>query len=624
MCAASQSFRFRESRRLEHQAPVSLSLAGERGDVSAVTRDIAEAGMFVCMAGPPPAGSTAAFELDLGTGDAPTMVRGEAAVVWVRDQPGGSDQPAGMGMRFTRLDGDGRERLQAFFDQGPAFATGMNLGATAAPPPESEATTADDEGQAPEASKDSESALSPAGEEERAVEDVARPAGGAASAAAEAPEDEGTLASAATTLGEHELAGRGQSQQDDPLAVPAAPADEEPVAEPDPAADTEPEAVVTSEAGAEPDTIAGSEAAAEPKADAEPGAAADPQRQAGAGGAAIDTDAAAPEESETEADEPAASASAEAADAPTDAGGAPETGNLAMGADLFGDSGADDWMKPDGRPRWVWPTVAGVILVGLLLFFLRGRPGFDGGQAPDQSAEADQPMEMAIGAGAPAPVGPSAEGTAAASPAPSPAAVGDSPATADDAATAADRGDAPAAAAPQEAAEAAAPGPAAAGTDESAAAAEARPVDSRRETAAEPPVSVAAEPSGRPPTRPAPTASPSPVVAPAPANATALRSIRASVEGDRTVVEVVGNAPFVRHAEMTLDGPPRLVLRLVGVRRAFDASSVTGPRLLGVRTGVHGRGATRQLHVVLDLEPGVFTEVERSGDRIVVQITDQP
>lgn len=92
---------------------------------------------------------------------------------------------------------------------------------------------------------------------------------------------------------------------------------------------------------------------------------------------------------------------------------------------------------------------------------------------------------------------------------------------------------------------------------------------------------------------------------------------------DRTLVEITGNAPFERHHAMPLDAPPRLLVRLIGVQRDYDASAVSAPRLRGVRTGVHGRGATRNLHVVLDLAaPNVVATVERRGDRVVVNLSD--
>ena len=89
------------------------------------------------------------------------------------------------------------------------------------------------------------------------------------------------------------------------------------------------------------------------------------------------------------------------------------------------------------------------------------------------------------------------------------------------------------------------------------------------------------------------------------------------------MIEIVGNAPFRRHHVMPLEAPPRLVVRLIGVGQDYDASAVRGPRLRAVRTGVHGRGATRNLHVVLDLTASdIAATVERRGARVVVNLSD--
>ena len=95
------------------------------------------------------------------------------------------------------------------------------------------------------------------------------------------------------------------------------------------------------------------------------------------------------------------------------------------------------------------------------------------------------------------------------------------------------------------------------------------------------------------------------------------------MQDGRTLVEITGNAPFERHHVMLLEAPPRLLVRLIGVQQNYNASAVSAPRLRGVRTGVHGRGATRNLHVVFDLAAAdVAATVERRGDRIVVNLSD--
>jgi Tfp pilus assembly protein PilZ len=487
MSPASQSFRFRESRRLLREAPVRLTVSGEDGELVARTRDIATGGMFVATSDVRPVGTAAAFVLELGSGDPPDTVQGEAAVVWVREAPGGADQPAGMGMQFARVEPPGEERLAMLFSEQPDDAAGTGPAVEAAPP-------------------------APAEQEEVEVED--------AEAVDETP--------------------------DEPAVEPAAVEDDlEPAEEREEADEAEPVDVVA--------------AAGEPPAD-EP---------------------ASPEGSTTEDSE---------------AGG--------TRAELFGDLAGDDedWMNRESeRPSWVWPTVAGVILVGILLIFLRGPlmrlVGMGGNGNGEQPAPAAQSFEVAAPveessrpADPPAAARPSTEQT----PAPAPVAA-EVPARPSEPAT---RLSEPPARSPEPA------------------------TGSPEPTTASPgPTTPSAEPAARP----RPSAPPQPVPTPsaAPANATALRSITASVRDDRTLVEITGNAPFERHHVMPLDAPPRLLVRLIGVQRDYDASAVSAPRLRGVRTGVHGRGATRNLHVVLDLAtPNVVATVERRGDRVVVNLSD--
>ena len=487
MSPASQSFRFRESRRVLREADVRLAVPGEDGEVSAVTRDIATGGMFVSTPEAMPVGTSVHFVLRLGSDDEPAEVEGEATVVWVRPEAGGADQPAGMGMQFSRVEPPGEERLALLFSEEQTEGDVI----PAAPVLEAEEAE-DHQAEAPP-------------EVENEVEE------GEAAPAVEPAE-----------------------------IVEAAPAEE--------AAESPPP---------------------EPPDDTLPDIDPPLQARTGAG------------EDEVEATH----------------------------ADLFGElkqDGEEDWMKPESRSRpWLWPAVGAVALLVALVVF-RGpllRMIGVGADPAEEAATAEAPSFEV-----------SAPRAAAEAP---PEDVEDASTTSrllsplEEEATgvesAADDGAAAAAAtnltepAPEPAVpERSVPPTAVAGT--------------RTEPAATRTEPVAGPPPARPPS--------APLEAP-PANATALRSITARTAGDRTVIEIVGNAPFTRHHVMPLEAPPRLLVRLVGVGRDYDASAVRGPRLRGVRTGVHGRGATQNLHVVLDLAAAdIAATVERRGDRVVVNLSD--
>ncbi len=527
MSPASQSFRFRESRRLLREAAVRLTVSGQDGELSGLTRDIATGGMFVSTPTPMPVGTSAHFVLQVGSDDEPADVEGEATVVWVRPEAGGADQPAGMGMQFSRVEPPGEERLSLLFSE-------------------------------------------PQGES-----DVIPPA-----AAPEAEEAE--VQEAAPRDVETEPATEAVESDDQPEAVDA----------------VEPAEIVEAEAvdAVEPVQIVEAEAvdAVEPVqiVEAEAAGAIEPVEIVEA--EAVPAEA--PAESPLEPASGPVGDDSPSIDQPLageDAAGAGEV--EPTHAELFGDlaEGDEDWMKPESTSRpWLWPAVGGAVLLVALVAFrgpLMNLVGL-GGAPAEEAAPAEAPgFEIST---------PRAGAAESSTASPLPAAI-EEPA-ADTEAPAEGEADEPVrVAATQDAAPVAAERPA--------------PVPAAVEVETRP--SPAAEPAAarRPPAPPAPP----------PANATALRSITASTAGDRTVIEIVGNAPFQRHHIMPLESPPRLVVRLIGVRQGYDASAVRGPRLRGVRTGVHGRGATRNLHVVLDLTASdIAATVERRGDRVVVNLSD--
>ncbi len=486
MSPASQSFRFRESRRLLREAAVRLTVPGGDGELSGLTRDIATGGMFVSTEAPMPVGTAAHFVLQLGSDEEPADVEGEATVVWVRPEAGGADQPAGMGMQFSRIEAPGEERLASLFS-------------------------------------------------ERQGEDDVIPS---------APSRD--MEEAEVEEADAEEAGAGEAR------------------DPDVEAETATETVAIDEQPEAPEAIEAVEI--------------------------VEAEAAPPPEPDETTPEPPDDDPPPVHPADTAEGTAGAGEVEATHAELFGDlaeDGDEDWMRPESRSRpWLWPAVGGAVLLVALIAFrgpLMNLVGL-GGAPPEEGTPAEAPsFEIST---------PRAEAAAP------PQGVEESSTTSR-------------LLVPLEEQPADAPleeQPADVLLEEQAADAEAM---SDAETA-EP---VAAS---QPPARP-----PAPAASPPPASATALRSITASTAGDRTVIEIVGNAPFRRHHVMPLEAPPRLVVRLIGVGQDYDASAVRGPRLRAVRTGVHGRGATRNLHVVLDLTASdIAATVERRGARVVINLSD--
>lgn len=80
--------------------------------------DLSLGGMFIRSSAPAPAGTLIKLECDIGEGS--TMIRGVARVVWLRDSAG-NGQPAGMGVKFIKLEAGGRDAIKGILDQ---LATG--------------------------------------------------------------------------------------------------------------------------------------------------------------------------------------------------------------------------------------------------------------------------------------------------------------------------------------------------------------------------------------------------------------------------------------------------------------------------------------------------------------------
>ncbi len=76
--------------------------------------DLSVGGMFIKSPAPAPAGTLLKLECDVDEGTA--KIRGVARVVWLREQPA-DGHPAGMGVKFVKLDPGGRDVINGILDR---------------------------------------------------------------------------------------------------------------------------------------------------------------------------------------------------------------------------------------------------------------------------------------------------------------------------------------------------------------------------------------------------------------------------------------------------------------------------------------------------------------------------
>ena len=90
-------------------ALVKIQFEDQEEPVAVVAANISRSGTFVRTRQPHPAGSRLRFELLLG--DELASIQGVGEVVWVRQGELYAVLPAGMGIRFRRLDPDSEDVL---------------------------------------------------------------------------------------------------------------------------------------------------------------------------------------------------------------------------------------------------------------------------------------------------------------------------------------------------------------------------------------------------------------------------------------------------------------------------------------------------------------------------------
>ena len=367
MSPASQSFRFRESRRVLREAAIRLTVPGGDGELSGWTRDIATGGLFVSTPTPMPVGAAVHFVLQLGSDDEPADVEGEATVVWVRPEAGGADQPAGMGLQFHRVVPPGEERLALLFSErqgdGDFIPPAPSRVAAGAGMQEADAFGAED------------AAETVRGDDQARAVEPAEPAGliEPVEPAEERLATPVRPADSVETVGSVELV---QAEVTDPVG----PADSVELVEaevPDPVG-TAGLAETKSADRVEPVERVHAEAAdrVDPAGlvEVETAAPVEPVGLVEVEAAERVEAKAAPSEESVEPQLEPPAAEFPPIDRPLAAEGAAGAGEVeATHAELFGqlaDDGDEDWMKPDSRSRpWLWPAVGGAVLLVALIVF---------------------------------------------------------------------------------------------------------------------------------------------------------------------------------------------------------------------------------------------------------------
>jgi uncharacterized protein (TIGR02266 family) len=109
--------------------------------------DLSAGGMFIKSPSPAPAGTLIKLECDVNAGA--QVIRGVARVVWLRERST-DGHPAGMGVKFVKLEAGGREAIQGILKE-----LGADSSASGPPPASSQPPTAQPYARSPSASPDS-------------------------------------------------------------------------------------------------------------------------------------------------------------------------------------------------------------------------------------------------------------------------------------------------------------------------------------------------------------------------------------------------------------------------------------------------------------------------------------
>lgn len=111
------------------QVDLAVTVNSESNFYAGFASNLSAGGIFVATHIVHPVGTK--FNISLHLDDGLGVVRGVGEVRWLRAQDETAGLPAGLGIRFIDVEGDGLERIEAFLGKrGP-----MQVGPSKAPPP---------------------------------------------------------------------------------------------------------------------------------------------------------------------------------------------------------------------------------------------------------------------------------------------------------------------------------------------------------------------------------------------------------------------------------------------------------------------------------------------------------
>src|ERR1700712_5984487 len=105
--------------RKDKRAPVSLKVRFKSATVDEFiehySKDVSRGGLYIKSSQPMPVGTLLKFQFQLK--DESALIRGVGRVVWTRiEEDAEADQPAGMGIKFIKMDNDSRAMVERIVD----------------------------------------------------------------------------------------------------------------------------------------------------------------------------------------------------------------------------------------------------------------------------------------------------------------------------------------------------------------------------------------------------------------------------------------------------------------------------------------------------------------------------